>query len=395
MSWAWRKPTRVPMSDAPPIRRPRHVGRQIWLTTRVVARMTRRLLPRVYAVALILVIVWLTFLSIRFLITSLATESGPPAQIIALPTRLDKTALGESRSAFAALNAAEHPRSPLAHYHRLDSWIRPDSFNDCARAGCHNPLPHSKRKEIRAFLNMHATSIHCGVCHFQIEERPRSLTWYGLTTGKPRQRPAILEAYAMITGPDEATKWKSADEARQDRLVSLLRRAARDAGGVSDLAQLADHFEAYRLGSPGFEQLLKEAPALLPRHFRGEYGAKLAVVNTNGRMLLGHPNTEASVQEWFAKKDSASKDERVQLIKAMHPLKRETALTCTDCHTAAGGLVDFAKAGYPPARVEQLTSPIIFRMIEHINAGQPFGLPSVIGGAPPESRTTPGPDSSN
>lgn len=382
------------MSDAPPIPEPRRSGRLLWLIPRVVARATRRALPRVYAFALILVILWLTFLSIRYLITSLATESGPPAQIIALPTRLDKTVLGESRSAFAALNAAEHPRSPLAHYHRLDSWIRPDSFNDCARAGCHNPLPHSQRKEVRAFLNMHATSIHCGVCHFQIQERPRSLTWYDLTTGESRPPPAILDAYAMVTGPDVATSWKSADESKQDRLVRLLRRAAEDAGGVSDLAQLADHFEAYRLRSPGFDQLLKEAPDLLPRHFRGEYGAKLAVVGANGQILLGHPNTEAAVQEWLARKDSASKDERERLIKALHPLKRETALTCTDCHTAAGGLVNFSKAGYPPARVDQLTSPIVFRMIEHINAGRPFGLPSVIGGAPPERRTIPGPGSS-
>lgn len=372
------------MSDAPhrPVSRSgRAVGRAIAAFVRSVHRL--RLMSRLYAAALIAVIVGVTWLSLRYLLNSLAVDQ-PPAQIVALPTRLDRAALGAGRSAFAALDAAEHPRSPLAHYHRLDSWIRPDSFNDCARAGCHNPLPHSKKKEVRAFLNMHATSIHCGVCHFTQDERPLSLAWYDLDNGKSRDPPSILRAYEMVTGPDVASRWKKADREEQSRLVGLLRSSALESGGARDLEELADHFEAYRLDSPGFERLLTEAPDLLPRHFRGEYGAKLAVLDrATGNTMKGHPNTRTAVREWLARKDSAAESERKELLAAVHPLRRETALTCTDCHTASGGLVDFAKAGYPPARIDQLIAPIVFRMIEHINAGRPFHLPSVIGGAPP------------
>ncbi len=372
------------MSEASPSRSLRRAGLFAWAVIVGFARAVRRALPRVYALTLMAVIVWLTYLSIRYLVTSLAAADQPPPQIVALPTRLDRTALGTGRSAFAALDAAEHPRSPLSHYHRLDSWVRPDAINDCARAGCHNPLPHSKRKEVRAFLNMHATSIHCGVCHFQGDDRPRSLTWYDLEKGHTRKPPSVLAAYGMVTGADAESRWKSAGDEMQERLVDSLRRAAKEAGGVADLEQLADHFEAYRVGSPGFERLLKESPDLLPRHFRGEYGAKLAVVDrATGKTLRDHPNTEPAVQEWFTRKDSANKDERDRLLKAVHPLRRETALVCTDCHTAQGSLIDFAKAGYPPARIEQLVSPIVFRMIEHINAGRPFNFPAVIGGPSP------------
>ncbi|HKQ47212.1 MAG TPA: hypothetical protein VJZ71_03975 [Phycisphaerae bacterium] len=370
------------MSDAPrrSVLRP---GRAPWKAVVAFVRTVHRLriMSRLYAAALIAVIVWVTWLSLRYLLSSLAVDQ-PPAQIVALPTRLDRAALGAGRSAFAALDAAEHPRSPLAHYHRLDSWPRPDSFNDCARAGCHNPLPHSKKKEVRAFLNMHATSIHCGVCHFKQEDRPLSLAWYDLDNGETREPPSILRAYEMLTGPDASTRWKKAGREEQARLVALLRSASREAGGARDLDELANHFEAYRLDSPGFERLLADAPDLLPRHFRGEYGAKLAVVDGNGRTLRGHPNTESAVRQWLTRNDAVSEAERKSLLGDVHPLKRETALTCTDCHTAAGGLVDFAKAGYPPARLEQLVSPIVFRMIEHINAGRPFNLPAVLGGQP-------------
>jgi hypothetical protein len=34
--------------------------------------------------------------------------------------------------------------------------------------------------------------------------------------------------------------------------------------------------------------------------------------------------------------------------------------------------------GYPPARVEMLTQPVIFRMIEHIASGHPFYLPAFL-----------------
>lgn len=332
---------------------------------------------RAYALALVILIGWLTYRSINYLIVSLVTPSPVPPQIKDLPTRLDREMLDEGRSAFAALAAAEHPRSPLAHYHRLDSWIAPDRFNDCARSGCHAPLPHAKRKEVRAFLNMHATSIHCGVCHMEDGGRPLRLVWYDREHGGPEPAPPpILAAYALLTEPDDGKQW---NEDAQARLVELLRSAADRAENHASLRTLADHFAAVRPQSETFGRMLEEAKAALPRYFRGEYGAKLALAEAaTGRPVLGHPNTEAAVRAYLRLGKDAGETERKQLLDAVHPRRRAEALTCSDCHGANKPLIDFAAAGYPPARIEALTSPVVFRMIEHINQGRPFNLPGVL-----------------
>lgn len=367
------------MSSADLRRTMRHAAVYAGYILRGTWRFLRVAVPRVYAFGLMAVILWLTYMSIRYLVVSLAVPGKTPPQIAALPTRLDREAIGAGRTAFAALDAAEHPRSPLAHYHRLDSWIEPDRFNDCTRSGCHGPLPHAKGKEVRAFLNMHATSIHCGVCHFQGDEAPRSLVWYDLKTGDARDPPAILQAYEMVSGPDAKSRWKKATADQQRQLVNLLRRASREAGGIAGLDDIADHFNAYRVGSPGFEKVLDSVPEILPRYFRGEYGAKLAVRDAaSGRPVLRHPDTESAVREWFARKDTAGADERMKLLAAVHPLRSESAMSCTHCHSVEGSRVDFAKMGYPPARMDDFVAPIVFRMIEHINSGRAFHLPEVL-----------------
>src|ERR1051325_8250487 len=92
---------------------------------RNLASAARKIGPRLYAAALICVVCYLTFLAVRYLIVSLAT-SRPPAQIVELPRRLERSMLGTERAAWSGIEATENPRSPLAHYHRLDSWIAPD-----------------------------------------------------------------------------------------------------------------------------------------------------------------------------------------------------------------------------------------------------------------------------
>lgn len=337
----------------------------------------RAVLPRAYAAGLMLLICYVTFRAVRYLILGLTT-TGAPAKIVELPRRLDRDLLGTERSAWRALGGTMNTRSPLAHYHRLDGWIAPDHFNDCARSGCHAPLPHSKRKEVRAFLNMHATSIHCGVCHMKTDERPLGLTWYDLETGQSTSPPAVLEAYRLLQSREAPTVEDAAAKAMQSQLVDLLRRADQSAGGVPALRELAGHFAAARAGSDVFAMIWTQARDVLPRHFRGEYGAKLALRQPgNGEPVLGHPNTEGAVREYLRRGDKADTAERKQLLEAVHPRKRDSALHCTDCHTTKDGLVDFSKAGYPPGRIEALTSPTIARMIEHINSGQSMNLPRV------------------
>ncbi|OWY68464.1 hypothetical protein B7486_25955 [cyanobacterium TDX16] len=357
--------------------------RQTWRAVRLTVRFLWGAIPRAYAVAMVLLISWLTWMAVSYLISSLASDDGPPAQITGLPTRLDRSVQAASRTQFAALDSAEFPRSPLAHYHRLDNWIQPDRFNDCTRSGCHNPMPHSKRKEVRAFLNMHATSVHCGVCHFDISQKPRPLVWYGIETGETAPLPAILQAFDLLTS-DSGRRWRAAPtEADQSRLVTLLREAAGAANELPVLLRLADHFAAVHPASDAFQRLIDEAASSLPRHFRGEYGAKLAIrADGSDSPMLAHPQTDAAVAAYLAAKDTTDDAERERLLKAVHPLRRENALNCTDCHSREGSLIDFAQLGYPEARIDLLVNPVIFRMIEHIAAGRVFRLPEVVGPEP-------------
>lgn len=402
-------------------------------------RAFRRTFPRVYALALTALIGYLTFAAVRYLIVSLAVESGPPAQIAALPTRLDAATLSAGRSAFAALDAAEHPRSPLAHYHRLDTWIAPDAYNDCSRSGCHAPLPHARDKELRAFLNMHASSMHCGVCHFDHQPTPLKLAWYDLKTGEPRGTPALLDAYDMVLASrtDDAAGSALApntgqrrtrqgdpptiDQAQADRLGRLLHEAADASGGSRGLKELARHITAVRPGSPAMDKLLNAAREELPRHFRGEYGAKLAVVDRDGNLLRGHPNTDDAKRRYLEAVERAaernggaatpssqavttsqavdvaprqdtglSQAERDSLLAAVHPLRRKEPRTCTDCHRRDQSLIDFKAIGMPGPRVDALVNPVVFRMIEHIGQGREFGLPDFMqeNGSTPTSQST-------
>ncbi len=337
-----------------------------------------RVIPRIYATVLIGLIGYLTYQSVAYLIGSLFAPTIVPEQITGFPARLDESFLRSTRASFKALDWTEHPRTPPAHYHRIDSWLEPDNFNTCARGGCHAPLPHSRRKEVRAFLNMHATSIHCGVCHMKTEDRPLRLAWYDLKTGQARERPAILDAYDLVTSAGHGASPPAPDEDFQDRLVGLLRTAATAADELPALKLLADHVAAIRVENPAFATLIESVRNSLPRHFRGEYGAKLAMVGADGRPILAHPNTGPLVEQYLRSGSTMSEADRAQLLEKIHPLRRSEALRCSDCHRPSGGLLDFAAAGYPEARVQALMAPVVTQMIEHIDEGRTFHFPGFI-----------------
>lgn len=343
-------------------------------------RLLAALLKRLYALAAIVVILWLTYYAFRYLIGSLLVPTRAPGQITALPRRLDEALLRVRRPDWPGLAAVEHPRSPLSRYHRFDTWIQADPLNDCTRSGCHGPLPHAKRKEVRAFLNMHATTLHCGVCHMESDDVPLPLVWYDLERGRVRHPPALLSALGWLTSrqPPEPGD-EAAARSQQREIVALLRQAAREAGGDPALARAAEHLHAVRAASPSFERLLTTAAETVQRSLRGLYGAKLALRSQrDGRPMLGHPDSESAVRRYLAEQERASEERRRELLAAVHPRRRTEPLGCAACHRDRPSRVDLAALGYPPARVEALNDPIVVRMIEHIAAGQPFHLPRVM-----------------
>ena len=136
--------------------------------------------------------------------------------------------------------------------------------------------------------------------------------------------------------------------------------------------------------SPAFQQYVADA-RILPRHFRGEYGAKLALLDpATGQPILGFPGTAPAVQAYLRAAATAGASQKAALLADVHPFRRLEPPHCSDCHTRTGGLIDFAALGYPPARIDMLTQPMIFQMIQHIAAGQPFYLPGILPSANPE-----------
>ena len=334
---------------------------------------------KIYALGLVGLVLWLSGKAFVYLIAGLILRAEPPPQIVDIPTRLDETALARSGASYAGVQATENPRSPLSHYHRLDTWHQPDRLNGCITTGCHVQLPHGKNKVDRAFLNMHATSLHCGVCHLKPEGEPLKLVWYGLKTGQGVEPPALLQAYEWLNSKPEpvAGKLGPGDQAH---IVGLLRAAASQADGEPVLSNLADHLAAVRVESEEFARFIGLARKTVPQHFRGEYGAKLALTEpATGNPLLGDPGIESAVQEFLARGGSLGKEEREALLKRVHPRPRAERLGCSQCHRSEKPLLDLRAVGYPVERIEAITQPLVMQAIEHIAAGQPFHIPSFTG----------------
>ncbi len=370
------------MSEQPvrPAARRRVVAWATWAAVRTV-------IGRLWALVLIAVVLWLSYRAVKYLFMALVVPPPAPPQIVDIPRRTAGAVRPPPAPAFAGITAVENPRAPLSHYHHLETWFQPDRFNGCTRSGCHAPLPHGKDKASRAFLNLHATSLHCGVCHLVSDQVPLPLTWYDLKSGRPTATPALLPAYAWLTEKAENPPAEYT-AAEQQLIVGLLRTAARQAAGDYALTHLAEHLAAVRADSEDFPGLVKAAAESVPRHFRGEYGAKLALRDARGRPRLDHPDSEAASEEYRRRKEGLSPAEREALLARVHPARRRPTLVCTDCHQSQTPLVDLEQVGYPAARIRQLAGPLITRAIEHMMQGRDFHMPTFLAPSAPAAAPT-------
>jgi len=343
------------------------------------ARLVKELIRRTYGVVVILVVAFLSYNAFHYLVVTLIAPPEVPGQIEGLPLRMDQATLRTAPSRWEGITATEHPRVPLAHYHQYHGWFQPDTLNDCTRSGCHTPLPHAKRKENRAFLNMHATSLHCGVCHLATNDSPLPLVWYDLRDGRPTEPPALLRAYGWLLSDEGQAARTAPTAAAQHYLAKLLDEAARQAGGDPELLQLVRLIRGPRHTSQAFVTALDVVRERLPLHFRGEYGAKLALRDPHaGAPLLGHAGSEEAVQEYLQRGETLDPAARAALLERVHPARRTPTLVCTDCHREAGALVELSAVGYPAPRIQALYRPWIFQTIEHMGEGEVLHLPQFV-----------------
>lgn len=342
-------------------------------------RLFWQLAKRGYAIAIIVIVLWLSWQALFYLISALMLPAKPPQQIVGIPTRLTESVVMRVEADDGGGRPPPNPRSPLSHYHRLDNGFQADQFNGCTISQCHAPLPHAKNKADRAFLNMHATSLHCSVCHAQQDQSPIPMVWYDLKSGQSRsEAPSLLQAYAWLTSPllRETNTFTPSD---QTEIVRLLRAAAQEAFEEKALVSLAEHLAAVRATSDEFARLVRVTRDAVRGHFRGEYGAKLALVDARTQKpRLAAPGSQQAVEDFLRRRSTLSDAEKVAVLAKIHPPRRNPTLHCTECHRSEKSLIDLPSLGYPPARVQAISSPLVTDAIEHMVEGKPFHLPAVL-----------------
>lgn len=340
-------------------------------------RIAKQLVRRTYCTALLGVCVVIGFYSLRFLASLLFTRQAAPVEIVEIPKRLDATVLRPQRDAAQPAASKTPPRGPLAHFHSIPPWFQADPGNDCTTSGCHAPLPHGRRVEVRAFLNMHATFVDCAVCHVEGGRAERA-QWYALSDQQPRAAPAVLELAALLeqTGEIEAEKPNEVNE----RLKSLLRKALDESPKSTQFADWLLRLETTNVQSKLWQSTLAEMRQRIVMHVHGEYNAKIGLYEGDRRLGKPTHDQKAAASQFVAQKDALSASQRKPLLDAVHKDILPVGAMCTPCHSASPPLIDLHALGYPPARVQALQGHTIVKQVLSVEQGQPFHLPELLEG---------------
>ncbi|MEP0842658.1 MAG: hypothetical protein HRF43_08090 [Phycisphaerae bacterium] len=332
----------------------------------------KALTVRFYAAAIVLVVIWAGYTAVAFLVRSVLYPTRVPEQYLSWRTALS----GGNLPPAAGGGEALVPRAPLEHYHRIERTLPTDAHNGCLTSGCHGALAHTKRKEIRAFANLHATFLACTLCHDAGITGPAEATWVDLNTGQPTGPPAALELLRHFEL--NAGRIQDAPGEFHALVAPLLPRVA----AVSrDPAMEFLHVQitTSEPGSPVWRQSIARLAAELPNHVRGEYGSKLTGKATFEEL----ERRRRALVEMAARYQAAPEGtpERRKLHDQIHEGILTKPSACLACHGGEPARLDFASLGYPPGRAAALRDSVIARQMESIQQGRPFYLPKLLEGS--------------
>ena len=333
---------------------------------------------RVYAAGATVLCCVVAYMSLRFLLVLLFSHEAAPVDIVGIPTRLDADQFFTTASDVPARNGRddEQMRGPLAHYHQIPQWFQPDPGSTCATAGCHSPLPHTKRIEVRAFLNMHTTFVDCLICHAERSNETARVGWYSLADQAAVDSPAMLNLVGYVEGlgaiaPDDAPNVSL-------KLQELIRAALPFSGENPQLSDWLLRLETTHPRSKIWNDIVDEIHAEIQLHMHGEYGAKLGWFVDNQLVRNGTTDQQAATREFLrraAERGAVDDAGNEALLDRVHANVAPKGAMCTPCHSQDPTLANVAELGYSPARVRSLQESLIMRSVLRIEAGEPFFLP--------------------
>jgi hypothetical protein len=240
-----------------------------------------------------------------------AVDEAIFGRLIAEQTRVKKTDLG--------FRVIEQPYVE-GRFHHIGFSIQKDNASICVR--CHGNVPHDESKEIRSFLNMHTFYLACETCHMVPEAGapPWQFRWYNKDDGTLAANPRALVE-------------------------------------IDDLYHRAEHQRKY--------------PAY------GNYGATIAPgAEEYGAFRFLHGEKDKSfVERYLAEREQLAANQKSQMKRVIHRGVTKDPLQCKDCHNKTDPYLPFAELGFPPRRVEELTTTAVVGMIDKYNK---FYLPHLL-----------------
>ena len=330
------------------------------------------IVKRVYSLGLFCVVTFVFLSSMQFLAELMWSGQHVPAKIVEIPRRLDQKALLAASTAELTPGDGLPRRAPLSHFHALPKGLQ-FIESGCSTTGCHGPLPHAERIEVRAFLNMHSTFVDCMVCHTDGTPENASVAWHDAESGDQVDQPAILAVSAMLAGKRPEDIDVNARGELSAQLGRLLQRAADDLRR-QDIRRWALEIETTHIEGELWESTFAGLQRRVSEILQGSYGHVLRLNVPDDK----DDSRRALTMEWLAAKDGRDAARQDELLDRIHEGVASKGLMCTPCHAPESTLIDFGALGYPEARIRGLTESTIVDQVLSIENGRVFHLPGFL-----------------